>query len=108
MGEGTARLGDATTRRAEGTTRAVEIGGSASRVRALGQEIDEVRARLDALVDELDRRRHAALDWRLQLRRHALGLTMSALGLAALAGAGTALRAAGFSATQRRHRSRQG
>jgi hypothetical protein len=108
MGEGTTRVGEATSREREGTTRAVEVNGSAGRVRALGEEIGEVRQRLDALVEELDRRRHAALDWRLQLRRHALGLTMSALALIALAGGGAALRAGGFSATWLRRRFRRG
>ena len=104
MGEGTTRLGDASVPEREGTTRAVDVTGSGGRVRALGDEIDEVRERLDALVGELDRRRHAVLDWRRQLRRHALGLSMGALGLVALAGAGAALRAVGFSAATRMRR----
>jgi hypothetical protein len=70
MGEGTARLGDTPAPRPAGTTRAVDAGSGAARVRALGEEIEEVRACLDVLADELDRRRHAAFDWRLQLRRH--------------------------------------
>jgi hypothetical protein len=37
----------------------------------LEQQIDDVRAELGELVEELDRRRHEALDIRLQLRRHA-------------------------------------
>jgi len=35
------------------------------------EEIDSLRADIDRLVSELDRRRHAALDWRAQLSRHA-------------------------------------
>jgi hypothetical protein len=92
-----------------GTTRAVETDGTGGeRVRALGHEITEVRERLDALVDELDRRRHAAFDWRGQLRRHALGLAMTALGLAALVSAGLTLRATVFSASRTRRRFRRG
>jgi hypothetical protein len=40
-------------------------------------EIDEVRDDLDALVSELDRRRHEALDWRLQVRRHQRGIAIA-------------------------------
>ena len=92
-----------------GTTRAVETNGTGGeRVRALGREITEVRERLDALVDELDRRRHAALDWRGYLGRHALGLGASLLGLAALVSAvmsaGLELRAGALSASRRRRR----
>jgi hypothetical protein len=76
-------------------------------VQKLGDEIEEVRGRLDALADELDRRRHAALDWRLQLRRHALGLTMTALAVVVIA-AGVAWRGRVLSAIPRRRRSRRG
>jgi hypothetical protein len=76
-------------------------------VRALGEEIEEVRARLDVRADELDRRRHAALDWRLQLRRHAKGLALTIIGLAALTAAGMVVRAK-VSARSRRRRSRRG
>jgi mevalonate pyrophosphate decarboxylase len=115
MGEGTDRVVGAVhpERRPEsasrGTTRAVTTDGvGGDRVRALGHEITEVRERLDTLMDELDRRRHAALDWRGRVRRHALGLGMSALGLAALASAGAALRATGLSASRMRRRFRRG
>ena len=108
MGEGSHRVVEGHAER-RGTTRAVETDGmGGERVRALGREITEVRERLDALVDELDRRRHAALDWRGQLRRHALGVGASALGLAALASAGLALHAGGFSANRMRRRFRRG
>lgn len=92
-----------------GTTRAVETDGTGGeRVRTLGREITEVRERLDALVDELDRRRHAALDWRSQLRRHALGLVSTGVALAALASVALALRAGAFSASRRRRKFRWG
>ena len=108
MGEGAHGVVEAHVEH-RGTTRAVETDGTGGeRVRALGHEITEVRERLDALVYELDRRRHAAFDWRGQLRRHALGLTMTALGLAALVSAGLALRAGTFSASRKRRRFRRG
>lgn len=108
MGEGTHRVAGAHGEQ-RGTTRAVATEGpGGDRVGALGREITEVRERLDVLVGELDRRRHAALDWRRQLRRHAVGVGMSALGLAALASAGVALRAGAFSASRMRRRFRRG
>jgi len=55
----------------QGTTRVVEDNGTNGRVRALGDEITDVRRRLDALVMELDRRRHNVTDWKRHLRRHA-------------------------------------
>jgi hypothetical protein len=55
------------------------------------QEIEELRAELGGLVAEIDRRRHEALDLRLQLRRHAPtvivllgGATLLFLGLSTL------------------------
>jgi len=47
-------------------------------VRKLGAEIAAVREELGGLVAELDRRRHEMLDLKLQARRHAVGLTVSA------------------------------
>ena len=47
-------------------------------------EIESIRGDLDVLVRELDRRRHAALDWRLQVRRHRRELSIAA-GVAAVA-----------------------
>jgi hypothetical protein len=54
-------------------------------VHELGNEVAHVRDELDVLLGELDRRRHEALDVPLQLRRHALGatLTVAAFTLAA-------------------------
>jgi len=53
----------------------------------LEHEVDAVRDNIDHIVSELDRRRHDALDWRLQLRKHAVMLGLVAMGLAAAIGA---------------------
>jgi hypothetical protein len=47
----------------------------------LGGEIATVRDELDALLAELDRRRHELLDVRLQVRRHALGAALTTVAL---------------------------
>ena len=60
----------------EGTTRIESANGSSARVRELGSETEAMRRQLDELVMELDRRRHQAFDWRLQLRRHGRALAM--------------------------------
>jgi len=56
-------------------------------VRALGDEITDVRRRLDVIVMELDRRRHNVTDWKRHLRRHAgtvaVGALVVAVGVAA-------------------------
>jgi hypothetical protein len=69
----------------QGTPRVVEGNGSSGRVRELGDEITDVRRRLDALVTELDR--HNVTDWRRHLRRHgrtiALGTLVVALAVTA-------------------------
>jgi hypothetical protein len=54
---------------------------------ALGGEIKEVREELDGLLGELDRRRHEALDVPLQLRRHAVGASLTLVALVATAAA---------------------
>lgn len=66
----------------QGTTRVVEDNGANGRVRALGDEITDVRRRLDALVMELDRRRHNMTDWKRQLRLHARTIAVGALVIA--------------------------
>lgn len=63
----------------EGTTRVVGANGSGTRVRELDEEITQARGRLDALVVELDRRRHRVTDVRRLVRRHAR--TMAAVGV---------------------------
>ena len=63
----------------QGTTRVVDDAGTSGRVRELGDEITDVRRRLDALVMELDRRRHNVTDWKRHLRLHARTLALGAL-----------------------------
>jgi hypothetical protein len=53
--------------------------------RQLGGEIAALRGELDVLVRELDRRRHEALDVKLQLRRHAVGATVTGAAFVAAA-----------------------
>ena len=72
----------------QGTTRLEMADGTAAHVRRLGHETEIVRRELDGLVMELDRRRHLALDWRLQARRHARALALVAGGLVAALGLG--------------------
>ena len=68
----------------EGTTRVAASNGSSSRVRELGSETEAVRRQLDDLVMELDRRRHRAFDWRLQLRQHGRAIAITGIALATL------------------------
>ena len=84
----------------QGTSRVVDDNGTTGRVRALGDEITDVRRRLDALVMELDRRRHNVTDWRRHLRRHAGTVAVGAL-VVAVAVAAPVL----FSRTRTRRRS---
>jgi hypothetical protein len=74
----------------EGTTRVANTNGSAARVRELGDETEATRQELDELVMELDRRRHQAFDWRLQVRRHARALALLGVGVVVLVGIGVA------------------
>ncbi len=74
----------------EGTTRIESPNGSSARVRELGSETEAMRRQLDELVMELDRRRHQAFDWRLQLRRHGRALVMIGGGVAVLVAIGVA------------------
>jgi hypothetical protein len=62
----------------EGTTRVVEADGGGARVSALGEEISGVRERLDDLVAELDRRRHALRNWTRPPVRQAVALAVIA------------------------------
>jgi hypothetical protein len=73
MGEGARGLGVTPSNTAEGKP------PPRAMAETLGSEVAMVRAELDSLLAELDRRRHAALDVRLQLRRHALGATLTSL-----------------------------
>lgn len=71
----------------QGTTRVVEDNGADGRVRQLGDEITNVRRRLDGLVTELDRRRHNVTDWKRHVRRHgssiAIGVVVVAVAVIA-------------------------
>jgi hypothetical protein len=53
--------------------------------RQLDGEIAALREELAGLVAELDRRRHELVDVKLQIRRHALGLTLTGVALLATA-----------------------
>lgn len=67
----------------EGTTRVVEASDAGARVSALGDEISGVRERLDDLVSELDRRRHALADWTRPAARQAGGVALVCVVVAA-------------------------
>jgi hypothetical protein len=54
-------------------------------------DIDRLRGELGRLVSELDRRRHEALDVRLQLRRHPLAAVLAASAAALVLGGLVAL-----------------
>lgn len=55
------------------------------------QDVEKARADLGTYLAEIDRRRHEALDWRLQLRRHRTAVTL--VGAALAAGVGLAVAA---------------
>ena len=55
------------------------------------QDIEKARADLGLYLAEIDRRRHEALDWRFQLRRHRTAVTLLGVGVAA--GVGMAIAA---------------
>ena len=69
----------------------------------LGNEIVVLRGELDVLLAELDRRRHEALDLRLQLRRHGRGAALT--GVAFLT---TAAGVVGLGLWRRRRQDRLG
>jgi hypothetical protein len=75
-------------------------------VEELGSEVAGVREELDTLLGELDRRRHDALDVRLQLRRHAVGAGLTAFALLATA-TGSVWRRTGAAAAGRGSRPRR-
>jgi hypothetical protein len=75
----------------QGTTRLIDDVGVGGRVRQLGDEITDVRRRLDALVMELDRRRHNMTDWRRQFRLHAREIALGVLVVAVAVSAPVAL-----------------
>jgi hypothetical protein len=60
----------------------------------LQHDIEAIRDNLGGLIGELDHRRHEALNLRLQLRRHALPVTIGALAILGLVATGIAVRVA--------------
>jgi len=78
-----------------------EVGVNRDTVHELGNEVAHARDELDVLLGEFDRRRHEVLDVPLQLRRHALGVSLTALAFT-LAAAGSV----GLTMWRRRHRER--
>jgi hypothetical protein len=56
------------------------------RAREIEGEIDDIRRSLDRDLSELDRRRHEATDWRLQLHRHSRLVAGVGIGVLALVG----------------------
>jgi len=53
----------------------------------LEHDVEKIRATLTEVVGELDRRRHALMDWRLQVREHKGLLAGIGAGILLLAGA---------------------
>jgi len=68
----------------EGVARIVATDREATRVRTLSQEIARMRIRLNAVLTELDRRRHYATDVKHRAREHAGAVAAGALVLAAI------------------------
>jgi hypothetical protein len=58
----------------------------------LEHDIERIRHNLDGLVNELDHRGRALLDWPRQLRRHAVALTAGGLVIAGLVAGGLVIR----------------
>jgi hypothetical protein len=59
----------------------------------LEQEVTEIRVGMNGLMRELDCRRHELFDWRMQLRKHALALSIGAVALACFVGGFTVVTA---------------
>ena len=57
------------------------MGEGTTRVKELEEEVADLRDELSGLVAELDHRRHDALDVGLQVRRHAVGVGATIVGL---------------------------
>lgn len=65
--------------------------GVAGTSRGIAGEISSLRDEIGDLVSELDRRRREAFDFRLQLRRHPLAISLVGVGVAALLGGAVGL-----------------
>ncbi|GAC1346985.1 MAG: hypothetical protein NVSMB23_25530 [Myxococcales bacterium] len=72
----------------------MELETPKQRTRQIEGEIDEIRRRLDRNLSELDRRRHEATDWRLQMRRHPRLVAGVGIGALALLGGMVAMSVA--------------
>jgi hypothetical protein len=59
--------------------------------RRIESHIETLRHELGELVSELDRRRHEAFDFRLQMRKHPTAVAVAGVALAALVGIGLAV-----------------
>jgi hypothetical protein len=66
------------------------MSGDHIEVERLEQDVDQIRGRIGALVRELDHRRHAAFDLRLQFRQHAGRLVLVSVAVAAFVAGGVA------------------
>ena len=71
---------------------------------SLEREVNGIRAGLDAILAELDRRRHELTDWRLQVRRHPFKAALLGGGVLAVVGGTIALAVLRH---RRRHRPRE-
>jgi hypothetical protein len=58
----------------------------------LEHDVERIRERLTEVVSELDRRRHALMDWRGQIRKHSGLLGLIGASLAILVGASVVFR----------------
>lgn len=78
---------------AEATGRVTETGAEAPRdPQPIEADIVRRRAKLTTLVGELNRRSHELTDVRLQVRRHALGVTATVLAVGAIVAGAIALK----------------
>jgi hypothetical protein len=93
MGEGTPRV--------EITGKKVDYGPPRATAQHLNGEITIVRQDLDTLLAELDRRRHEVMDFKFQLRQHAMGVGLATVGLLGSAAGSVLFR-------MRRHQRREG
>ena len=61
----------------------------------LERDVERIRDSMAGIVSELDRRRHELFDWRLQLRRHKLGIGLLAGGVVLLLGTAMVVKNSG-------------
>ena len=70
------------------------MSGERQEVERLEHDVDQIRGQIGSLVRELDHRRHAAFDLRLQFRHHAGRLVVVGVALCAIVAGGVAYVAA--------------